>query len=360
MGFAFNRLRERTDDPYSKLEPGRGFFMVIHFFRNRWHRRYFQLLDVFNQERCSLCCLLSQKEAVIIKRLLASHNPRKRRGISLKTLCVLHRSRIKEALADDPSFFNLIKKVLAVSLRELAHPPKAPPPAWKRWLRVPLVRCPMCRRLVWEEKNLCRALVQFLDDVEFWKGLQKAPLLCLDHFEKCLAVRGNGKGFERLLKDQSAKLNHLLNELVRFEATGTHEDSKLTALNWLAGFAGTGANGEGLCVSAEEDLANDLLSVQHSDGPAGDGQDPEELLFENEKLKKKVRDLIQHLNEVETRAASLHYRCAELSETNKKLEMGYTGASTQARGLAKLVQDLRAELKRLEEGKIDSHAKAVS
>jgi phage shock protein A len=51
------------------------------------------------------------------------------------------------------------------------------------------------------------------------------------------------------------------------------------------------------------------------------------------------------LNEVETRAASLHYRCAELNETNKRLEMGYTGASTQARGLAKLVQDLRTEIK---------------
>jgi hypothetical protein len=360
MGFAFNRLRERTDDPYSKFGPGRGFFMVSHFFRNPWHRRYFQLLDAFNKERCPLCSLLSQNERAVTKRLLASHNPRKRRGISLKALCALHRSRIKEALADDPSFFNLIKKVLTVSLRELAHPPKAPPPAWKRWLWTPLVRCPMCRRLFWEEKNLSRALVQFLDDVEFWKNLQKAPLLCLDHLEKCLAAGGNGKGFERLLNDQSAKLNHLLNELVRFEAAGTLEDSKRTALSWLAEFSGIAANGEGLCVSVEEDFANDLLSAQHSDGPAGDGQDPEVLLFENEKLKKKVHDLIQHLNEVETRAASLHYRCAELSEANKRLELGYTGASTQASGLAKLVQDLRSEVKRLEEEKIDNHAKAVS
>lgn len=210
------------------------------------------------------------------------------------------------------------------------------------------------------KKNLCRALIRFPEDVEFWKGLQRAPLLCLDHLEKCLAMAGKGRGFERLLNDQSAKLNNLLNELVRVEATGTHEESKLAVLNWLADFAGIPANGGGIVVSTEDKLSNDLFSEQHADDPAVDGHDPEELLFENEKLKKKVRDLIQHLNEVETRAASLHYRCAELNETNKRLEMGYTGASTQARGLAKLVQDLRAEIRRLEEGKIESRAKAVS
>jgi hypothetical protein len=336
------------------------FFMIIHLFRNRWYRIYFQLSDAFDKERCSLCCLLSQKERAIITSLLASYNPRKRRGIPLKGLCALHRSRIKEALANDPSFLTVLKKVLDASLRELAHPPKAPPPAWQRWLHAPLVRCPICRPLLREEKNLCRGLIQFLDDVEFWKGFQRAPLLCLEHLEKCLVITGKGKGFERLLNDQSAKLNNLLNELVRFEVTGTHEESKLTALNWLADFAGIAANGEGLVVSTEDKLSNDLFSEQHADEPAVDGHDPEELSFENEKLRRKVRDLVQRLNEVETRAASLHYRCAELNETNKRLEMGYTGASTQARGLAKLVQDLRAEIKRLEEGQIESRAKAVS
>ena len=222
------------------------FFMIIHLFRNRWYRIYFQLSDAFDKERCSLCCLLSQKERAIITSLLASYNPRKRRGIPLKALCASHRSRIKEALANDPSFSTVVKKVLAASLRELAHPPKAPPPAWKRWLYASLVRCPICRPLLREEKNLCRGLIQFLDDVEFWKGFQRAPLLCLEHLERCLAIAGKGKGFERLLNDQSAKLNNLFNELVRFEATGTHEESKLTALNWLADFAGTAANDVGL------------------------------------------------------------------------------------------------------------------
>jgi hypothetical protein len=332
----------------------------VRLFRNRWYRIYFQLSDAFDKERCSLCCLLSQKEPAIIITLLASYNPRKRRGIPLKALCASHRSRFKEALANDPSFLTVLKKVLAASLRDLAHPPKAPPPAWKRWLYAPLVRCPICRPLLREERNLGRGLIQFLEDVEFWKGFQRAPLLCLDHLEKCLAIAGKGRGFERLLNDQSAKLNNLLNELVRFEATGTHEESKLTALNWLADFAGIPTNGKGLVVSTEDKLSHDLLSEQHTAEPAVDGHDPEELLFENEKLRRKVRDLVQRLNEVETRAASLHYRCAGLNEANKRLEMGYTGASTQARGLAKLVQDLRAEIKRLEEGQIESRAKAVS
>ena len=211
-----------------------------------------------------------------------------------------------------------------------------------------------------KRQNLCRALIQFLDDVEFWKAFQRAPLLCLNHLEKCLAMAGTGRGFQRLLNDQNTKLNNLLNELVRFEATGTYEESKVTALNWLADFAWTPASDAGLMESTDNHRSNELLSEQPTDGPSLDGHDPEELLFENEKLGRKVRDLIQRLNEVETRAASLHYRCAELSETNKRLEMGYTGASTQARGLVKLVQDLREEIKTLKEGNAEHSAKAAS
>jgi hypothetical protein len=334
--------------------------MTAHFFQNRWYRIYFQLFDAFEKQRCSICYVLAQKEQAMIMTWLASYNPRKRRGNPLKALCALHRSRIKEALSNDPAFLPMLKIVLGVSLRELARPPKAPAPPWKRWLQAFFIGCSVCGPLVREEKNLCRALIEFLEDVEFWKGLQRAPLLCLNHLEKCVATAGKGKGFERLLTDQSTKLNDLLNELVRFEATGTHEESKLTALNWLADFAGTAQRGGGMVVSAGDNISNELLSEEPTDGPALYGHDPEELLFENEKLRRKVRDLIDSLSKVETRAAALHYRCTELSDTNKRLEMGYTGASTQARGLAVLVQDLRAEIKRLEEGTTASRAKAVS
>jgi hypothetical protein len=333
--------------------------MTERLFRNRRYQNYFQLLDAFDKERCSFCYLLSQKERETITTWLKLYNPRKRRGIWLKALCVLHRSRIKEALADDLSFFTVLKKAVTASLRELAHPPKAAAPAWKRLLHAPLVRCPLCRPLLSEERNLCGALIQFLDDTEFWKVFQRAPLLCLEHLEKCLLIGGKGKAFERLLNDQSAKLTHLLNELVRFEATGTHEECKPTALNWLADFAGTSASGRALVEFAEHESSTDLPSDQKPDVPLCDDHDPEELLFENEKLRRKVRDLIQRLNEVETRAASLHYRCAELNETNKRLEMGYTGASTQARSLEKLVRDLREEIQKLKEDGLEHRARAI-
>jgi hypothetical protein len=334
--------------------------MTAHFFQNRWYRIYFQLSDAFRKQRCSICYLLAQKEQAIIITWLEAYNPRKRRGNPLKALCALHRSRIKEALSNDPAFLPMLKIVLGASLRELARPPKAPAPPWKRSLQGFFIGCPICGPLLREEKNLFRALIEFLEDVEFWKGFQRSPLFCLDHLEKCLATPGKGKGFERLLNDQNAKLNDLLNELVRFEATGTHEESKLTALNWFADFAGTPPGAGGMVVSTGDNISNELLPEPPTHRPALDGHDPEELLFENEKLRRKVRELIDSLSKVETRAASLHYRCVELSETNKRLEMGYTGASTQARGLAILVQDLRAEIKRLEEGTTASRAKAVS
>jgi hypothetical protein len=179
--------------------------------------------------------------------------------------------------------------------------------------------------------------------------------------EKCLSFGANGKGFERLLNDQSGKLNALLNDLIRFEATGTKEECKLTALNWLADFGDAPSVSVGrVVVSSDEDsIPTELLSDEHADGSAGDGCDQEDLLFEKEKLDRKVRLLTERLNELETRAASLQYRVATLSEDNKRLEMGYTGASTQARGLEKLVRDLTAEIKTLKKGNVGSRAKAA-
>ena len=76
----------------------------------------------------------------------------------------------------------------------------------------------------------------------------------------------------------------------------------------------------------------------------------EELLFENEKLRRQLRDLIDRLGELESRASSLHYRVVRLSEDNKRLEMGYTGANTQADGLKQLVRDLRQEIQQMKNG----------
>ena len=83
----------------------------------------------------------------------------------------------------------------------------------------------------------------------------------------------------------------------------------------------------------------------------------EQLLFENEKLRRQVRELLDRLNELETRAASLHYRVTQLSDDNKRLEMGYTGANTQADGLKQLVRDLRQEIEHMKNGSTERDMK---
>jgi hypothetical protein len=336
--------------------------MTVHFFRNRWYRLYFQLLDSFGQSRCCLCFLLSQIEHGLISTLLRAADQRRKSRVSLKMLCVLHKSQLKKAAADDAPLLPMLKTVIRDFRRQLAHPPKQPPPKWSHWLRQSRAGCPWCGQLLSEERTLCRSVIQFLDDTEFWKEFQRAPLLCLDHLEKCLSFGSNGKGFGRLLNDQSAKLNELLNDLVRFEVTGTNEVCKVTALDWLADFgaAPSVSNGRVVVSSGEDNIPTDLFSKGHTDGSTGDGCDQEDLLFERERLSRKVWVLTQRLNELETRAASLQYRVATLSEDNKRLEMGYTGASTQARGLEKLVRDLTVEIKILKEGNSGERAKPAS
>jgi hypothetical protein len=270
-----------------------------------------------------LCYLLSQKEQEIITGWAAPDNQRARRGVALKALCIPHKARIKKVLADDPSLLAMLKTALARSLRELAHLPGEPTPKWRRWRRASAIACPLCCQLLLLEKFLGRALIQFLADTDFWKGFQTAPLLCLNHLGKCLAIPDQSRGFERLVQDQRAKLNALINDLVRFEATGTNEESKVAALEWLADFAGPSViRGGGVVSSVEDDTLTEVLSQENADRSAGHGCDQEEFLFENEKLRRKNQDLIDRLKELETRAASLHYRVADLSEVNKRLEMG--------------------------------------
>jgi chromosome segregation ATPase len=204
-------------------------------------------------------------------------------------------------------------------------------------------------------------LVRFLDDTEFWNGFRQAPLLCLDHLEKCLAVADQRVGYKRLLNDQSAKLNELFDDLIRFEATGTHGECESTALDWLADFAGPtldAGHADGSFTQTEP--RSELTSDAQVDSIALAQQYQEDLLFENEKLTRKVSDLMERLSYLETRAASLGYQVARLSEDNKRLEMGYTGANSQANGLKQLVQDLRKEIQQLKNGASEPRAKAAS
>lgn len=329
----------------------------MHLFRNRSYRLYFHFRDAFAGQRCPLCALLSDYDRSAIKAFLAS-SKRQRPEIVLKALCVSHRMRVKKHIAgDDPSLSIILKAALRDSLHELARPRRHPMPGWWRWFERFRPGCPLCIQLSAQEKSLCRALIRFLGDTEFWKGFSRAPLLCLDHLEKCLTFAIEGAEFERLLNDQSEKLNELLYDLIRFEATGTREKCKSTALDWLADFAGPRWN-----FSAVDNFssASEQVPEAQPNFPPVESPDPERLLFENEKLTRQVRDLLHRLNELEGRAASLHYRVSRLSEDNKRLEMGYTGANTQANGLKQLVKDLREEIATLKNGHIEPRAKAAS
>jgi hypothetical protein len=298
-----------------------------------------------------LCFLLSRTEHEWLTALLEPQRRQKGLPAPLKALCAFHKKAVKEMAADAPEFLALVKVLVRDFLREVAHPPVP----WKQWFNPFRRSCSVCAKLAIVERNVVRTLVQYLGDTEFWKGFQGAPLLCLRHLAKCRELERKGKGLERLLRDQSAKLNDLLNDLIRFETTGTQEECVPVALNWLVDSVGPWTDTRHLDI--------DIGSQPEIGCPpdiAGEGDDPESIVFENEKLRRKVRELLDRLNDLESRAAALHYRVAELTDVNKRLEMAYTGASTQANGLQHLVRDLTERLKRLGERDVEDRPKAVS
>jgi len=167
--------------------------------------------------------------------------------------------------------------------------------------------------------------------------------------------------FKRLVNDQSAKLEALLNELVRFEATGKNVEYKTAALNWFVGVAWPPLDqSEADAPLTGLDIVLDRTSQAAADIAASRPPESEQLLFDNEKLHRQVRGLLDRLNELESRAAALHYQVATLSEDNKRLEMGYTGANIQADGLKQFVQELPDQIKRLKNGSTEAKAESLT
>lgn len=336
--------------------------MLSRLFKNRGYQIYFELLDSFQGQGCPLCDLLSKKEQAAISRFVGPICQGEKRAVSLLELCPSHRIRAREILGDGSEAAAHLKKIVAEELRVIADCVERPQrPIWRRGQKRLLQECPLCHELLSQDRVFCKALVHCLDEMDFWKRFQSAPLLCRDHLRRCTAPTNDGQGFTRLVEDQRVKLNVLLDDLIRFTATGGNAESKKEALEWLAD-----PKGPALTISPStpsgrnEDLTELSLDAEDMRSMEEKNADPEALRFENEKLKKKIEDLTNWLGKVETRAASLHYRVAELSEVNKRLEMGYTGANALANGLEKMVQNLKEEIKKLKDGSLVNSSKQGS
>lgn len=319
------------------------------FFQNRGYQIYLALLDSLRHQGCPLCDLLETKERGLVTGFVGSVCQREKKATLLLQLCSLHRIRAKEILGRSPEAIDPLKRIVSEEIREIANHSKAPPSLWRRDRRDLSGGCPLCQQVQSQERICCRAVVYFLGEMDFWKEFQLAPLLCLDHLRKCVAIKNSDSGLLRLLQDQTSKLNVLLGDLIHLEATGKRQESKSEALEWLADSTAAALVSSPARPHPDQDedltgLFSDFDGIQPSDGQAFD---PEALRFENEKLKRKVHNLTALLGKAETRAASLHYRVAELSEVNKRLEMGYTGANALANGLEKVVKELKEKVREL-------------
>jgi hypothetical protein len=331
--------------------------MSRRLFRNRWYRTYFELMDAFAASRCPLCVVLYGSERKLIHDLVTIAEQNKA-TVAVGALCTVHKVRLEEIAVDRPGLLKMLKIGVRGSLLALGHPRKNFKTEWRKWFQPFGAGCPLCGELSSRERTLCLTLIRCLSDTEFWKGFSRARLLCSDHLEKCLSLERQGVEFERLLNDQSGKLNALLNELVRYEATGTQEEYKTAALNWFVDRPWPPLNGgEADATSTQPEIALDETPQAAVELGTSASPESEQLLFENEKLRRQVRDLMDRLNELESRAAALHYRVAKLSDDNKRLEMGYTGANTQADGLKQLVRDLRQEMANIKNGSTEAKTK---
>jgi hypothetical protein len=328
-------------------------------FRNRKYQTYFELLDSFRLRGCPLCGLLETNEREMVAGFVDSVRQRNKKAALLLRLCPAHRVGAKEILSSRPGAIEPLKELLSEKINEVANRIASSRSRWRRSPRVSRSGdCPLCQDLQSRERTCCRLLIRFLDEMDFWKAFQQASPLCSDHLAKCTAMECDESELSRLVEAQVTKLNSLLNELIRFEATGTIQESFSRALDWLADSRATALDAS---PSRSHPRQDEVASGSAAMEPAeSETLDSEALSFENEKLKRKVDNLTALLGKAETRAASLHYRVAELSETNKILEMNLTGADALAKGLEMTVHRLKEQIKLLKSEAAANSAKRMS
>ena len=317
---------------------------------------YFQLLDAFTEPGCPVCSIVEHgalkaldgllyeqvNDPVTRKRLAESHGfcnwhawmlprtPGSALGAALiyrhllqNTLDRLPAPR-QAADSDKPSS----------TLRNRVLGGRATPPAFLVWRRTksPCLLCTMAQRV---ERDALAAVLDFVSEPEFSEAFARSAGLCLPHLSLSLEMGAEHPNHALLLGTHRARWEDLRWELDEFvrkfdyryadEARGREGTSWSRALAMFVGRAGVFGPDRGR--AAPEAPAP--LDVAPDDGARGADQasedDPpsvEQLRFENERLKRRIGDLLAQREEDRQARLALEFQACALTSELKAVRLG--------------------------------------
>lgn len=339
---------------------------------------YFQLYEAMAEEGCPVCRCLRRDTFRFLDGLMWEqvNDPGTREHLRAAWgFCNWHAWMLKEILHAPLGIAIIYHDLLGHAVEELAATIRAlegsapvrglrrlfrrvpAPPALTAWAR--RRRCPACRSLGSFERHYLEVLVDYAEDPEFSRALERSSGICLPHLFLTMAAYPEHPGLGPLLARSLRKMRGLRESLQEYIAKHDYQRKEP--------FTDDEARASGraleLFVGRQELFGNQILRrLERRQEPDRVPEPPaplpaqeagglerrvEELEFEKGRLELRIRELTRQLGEATSRAAALHYRLWSVSEDRKVLELNLSGEQAAGKLWEKTVEELRAEVETL-------------
>lgn len=340
---------------------------------------YFQLYEALGEEGCPVCRCLRRDTFRFLDGLMWEqvNDPDTRETLRAAWgFCNWHAWMLREihhaTLGIAIIYHDLVGRAID-ALAATARTLEAPAPVrglrrlFRRALSLPVLtawsgraRCPACQGLGAFEQHYLKVLVDYADDPEFARALDRSSGVCLPHLLLAMAAHPEHPGLGPLLNrlvPKARKLRDVLQEYVAkhdYQRKEPFTDEEAHAVERALE----------LFVGRPELFGNQILRTpeRHEEPDRAEPLAPappeeadglrrrvEELEFEKGRLELRIKELIGQLGEATSRAAALHYRLWSVSEDRKALELNLSGEQAAGKLWEKTVEELRAEVETLRE-----------
>jgi len=317
---------------------------------------YFQLIDAFQEPGCPVCSIVEQGALKALDGLLYEqvNDPITReRLVESHGFCNWHAWMLprvpNSALGAAVIYRHLLQNTLDhlqatpqvagsgapnSTLRDRLFGARSEPPPFLTWRRkkAPCYLCKMSRH---SERDTLTAVLNFIGEPEFSEAFGRSAGLCLPHLTRALEMGRDRPDLVPLLNAHRARWEDLRCELDEFvrkfdyryadEARGREGNSWSRALDLFVGRAGVFGPDRGK--AASEAPAPPVAGPtdrrgRSEEGSERDAEPIEQLRFENDKLKRRIEDLLAEREEDRQARLALEFQTLKLASDLKAVRMG--------------------------------------
>lgn len=338
---------------------------------------YFQLLDAFGKVGCPVCSLVEQGALKALDGLLYEqvNDPYTRdRLLESHGFCNWHAWMLPGIHNSALGVALIYRHLLQETLEHLKAASQAVRPRgrWQRlWERLtgsreePLpvlawrrkkTSCYLCTFARRSEHDYLRTILEFLGEAEFAEAFTRSAGLCLPHLYAAMAIDRDHPNLRTLLAMHEKRWQDLRWELEEFarkfdyryadEARGRESSSWHRVLDVFVGRAGIFGpeRGDGLAYQAQQPAAPAPAEAgSHRAADAEYSSEIEGLRFENEKLRRRIEELLAKQAEDHRTRLALEFQVLKLTSDLKAMTVDLAAAQGGRGASAAASQAIKAD-----------------